>query len=165
MKQWYLLYCKRSEQQRAKMHLENQGVECYYPEIQIEKMVRGKRQVKKEPLFPSYIFARFDVEQGPTFTTIRSTRGVVDFVRRGALPQILQGDLIVTLKDLETEREGLMQAGLPEKGDTVNVATGQFAGMEAIYQEPDGERRSILLVNMLSKQVEVTVDNKDLDLQ
>tara|TARA_Y100001956_G_scaffold75408_1_gene83348 strand:- start:3380 stop:3877 length:498 start_codon:yes stop_codon:yes gene_type:complete len=165
MKEWYLLYCKRSEQQRAKLHLENQGVECYYPETQIEKIVRGKRQVKTEPLFPSYIFARFDVEQGPTFTTVRSTRGVVDFVRRGSLPQVLQGDLILTMKEIEKLQAAPTQDALPEKGDAVNVLTGQFAGIEAIYQEPDGETRSILLVNMLSKQVEVTVDNKDIDLQ
>lgn len=164
MKQWYLLYCKRNEQQRAKLHLENQGVECYYPETQIEKVVRGKRKVSTEPLFPSYIFARFDVEQGPTFTTVRSTRGVVDFVRRGALPQVLQGDLIFTLKEFEKLQVIQKADILPEKGDTVKVVTGQFAGIEAIYQEPDGETRSILLVKMLTKQVEVTVHNKDLDL-
>jgi transcriptional antiterminator RfaH len=43
--------------------------------------------------------------------------------------------------------------------------SGQFAGIEAIYQEADGETRSILLVKMLSKQVEVTVENKDLELK
>ncbi|MFB9214639.1 transcription/translation regulatory transformer protein RfaH [Vibrio sinaloensis] len=164
MKQWYLLYCKRNEQQRAKLHLENQGVECYYPETYVEKIVRGKRQSKKEPLFPSYIFARFDTEQGPTFTTVRSTRGVVDFVRRGATPQVIQGDLVFTLKGIEQAQQCLKQGCLPEKGDTVKVANGQFAGIEAIYQQADGERRSILLVNMLSKQVEVTVDNQDLEV-
>ncbi|MBB1315425.1 transcription termination/antitermination NusG family protein, partial [Aliivibrio sp. SR45-2] len=41
MKQWYLLCCKRGDQQRAKLHLENQNVECFYPEIDVEKMIRG----------------------------------------------------------------------------------------------------------------------------
>ncbi|UUM29920.1 transcription/translation regulatory transformer protein RfaH [Vibrio japonicus] len=163
MKQWYLLYCKRSEQQRAKMHLENQGVECYYPETQVEKITRGKRQIKPEPLFPSYVFARFDAELGPTFTTIRSTRGVVDFVRMGPHPQILQDSLIETLKEIE-QLQQQMQSDLPSEGDVIRVASGQFSGMEAIYKEPDGETRSILLVKMLSKPVEVSVDNKHLDI-
>lgn len=60
MKRWYLLYCKRGEQQRAKMHLENQSVECFYPEVCVEKILRGKRQMVQEPLFPSYMFVRFD---------------------------------------------------------------------------------------------------------
>lgn len=145
------------------MHLENQGVECYYPETQVEKITRGKRQIKPEPLFPSYVFARFDAELGPTFTTIRSTRGVVDFVRVGPHPQILQDSLIETLKEIE-QLQQQMQSDLPSEGDVIRVASGQFSGMEAIYKEPDGETRSILLVKMLSKPVEVSVDNKHLDI-
>lgn len=164
MKQWYLLYCKRSEQQRAKMHLENQGVECYYPETQVEKITRGKRQIKSEPLFPSYVFARFDAKQGPTFTTIRSTRGVVDFVRMGPHPQILQDNLIDTLKEIEQLQQQVLSDNLPSEGDVIRVASGQFSGMEAIYKEPDGETRSILLVKMLSKPVEVSVENKHLEI-
>ncbi len=67
------------------MHLENQSVECFYPEVCVEKILRGKRQMVQEPLFPSYMFVRFDFENGPSFTTVRSTRGVVDFVRLGPL--------------------------------------------------------------------------------
>lgn len=164
MKQWYLLYCKRSEQQRAKVHLENQGVECYYPEIQIEKITRGKRQVKSEPLFPSYVFARFDVKLGPTFTTIRSTRGVVDFVRVGPHPQVLQDSLIDTLRDIEQLQGQTHSDSVPDRGDVIQIAGGQFSGMEAIYQEPDGETRSILLVKMINNPVEVCIDNKHLDI-
>ena len=62
MKRWYLLYCKRGDQKRAQQHLENQGVECFYPQIDVKKVVRGKEKQVKEPLFPSYIFVRFDYE-------------------------------------------------------------------------------------------------------
>ncbi|RJX74247.1 transcription/translation regulatory transformer protein RfaH [Vibrio sinensis] len=164
MKQWYLLYCKRGEQQRAKQHLENQGVESYYPQIEVEKILRGKRHKKLEPLFPSYMFVRFDYEQGPSFTTIRSTRGVVDFIRQGSYPQPIEGDLIFTLKQLEAQIEPKSEVVLPEKGQILRVASGQFAGIDAIYQEPDGETRSILLVNMISRHVPMSIDNKDLGL-
>ncbi len=162
MNNWYLLYCKRGEQARAKLHLEHQGVECYYPQITIEKIVRGKRQSKLEPLFPSYVFIRFDCEKGPTFTTVRSTRGVVDFVRQGATPQVLQSELIDTLKNVE-QQEVAPQTQGPEKGQTLRVRSGQFAGIDAIYQEPDGETRSILLVTLLNTPVEMSVDNQDIE--
>ncbi|MCW8332736.1 transcription/translation regulatory transformer protein RfaH [Vibrio sp. SCSIO 43135] len=164
MKRWYLLYCKRGEQLRAKLHLENQGVECYYPEIEVEKIVRGKRQTKTEPLFPCYVFVRFDFEIGPTFTTVRSTRGVVDFVRQGPQPQELQGDLVYGLKQIEREAVEPNTEALPEKGQTVRVKGGQFAGIEAIYQEADGEARSIMLVKMISQVVPMSIKNSDLDL-
>lgn len=164
MKRWYLLYCKRGEQSRAKQHLENQNVECFYPQIEVEKMVRGKCKVVEEPLFPSYIFVRFDYEEGPTFTTVRSTRGVVDFIRFGALPHEVQGDLVYELKEIEKETVELTQENLPEEGQTIRVKTGQFAGIDAIFQERDGEARSIMLVKMINQVVPVSIDNKDLDL-
>ncbi|MGL4829334.1 MAG: transcription/translation regulatory transformer protein RfaH [Vibrio sp.] len=164
MKRWYLLYCKRGEQQRAKIHLENQNVECFYPEVRVEKILRGKRQMVQEPLFPSYMFVRFDFEKGPSFTTVRSTRGVVDFVRLGSHPRELQGDLIFQLKQFDYEQLKGVSKQLPEKGQVVRVARGQFAGIEAIYQEPDGDARSIMLVKMISQQVPMSIDNSDWEI-
>ncbi|CAM2773823.1 transcription/translation regulatory transformer protein RfaH [Vibrio rarus] len=163
MKRWYLLYCKRGDQQRAQLHLENQGVEVYYPKLITEKVIRGKRTQKMEPLFPSYMFIQFDYEQGPSFTTIRSTRGVADFIRTGQYPTELQGDLILTLKDLEDGQQ-VIESEMPSQGDCVEIKSGQFAGVDAIYQEPDGDKRSILLITLINKKVEVVVDNQDLGL-
>jgi len=165
MKRWYLLYCKRGEQVRAKTHLENQGVECYYPEVEVEKIVRGKRQTVQEPLFPSYMFVRFDFEQGPGFTAVRSTRGVTDFIRFGAQPKELQGDLIHDLKQLNSRLQSEVTSKVPKKGQILKVTGGQFSGIEAIYQEPDGERRSMMLIKLINQPVMMSIDNKDLDLK
>ncbi|MBL4277908.1 transcription/translation regulatory transformer protein RfaH [Vibrio fluvialis] len=166
MKRWYLLYCKRGEQLRAKMHLENQGVECFYPEIEVEKIRRGKRQTVKEPLFPSYMFVRFDFNVGPSFTTVRSTRGVSDFIRFGSEPKELQGDLIYDLKQLESSAKSeTPSVELPKPGQEIEVKGGQFCGLKVIYQEPDGETRSIMLVKMISQPVALSIDNKHLDFK
>ncbi|SHF67524.1 transcription/translation regulatory transformer protein RfaH [Vibrio gazogenes] len=163
MKQWYLLYCKRGEQQRAKCHLENQGVECYYPEIKVEKILRGKKQTLLEPLFPSYMFVCFDYENGPSFVSVRSTRGVADFIRFGQHPKEVSAALIDHLKILESNTQSLQQS-MPQCGQVIRVKGGQFAGIDAIYQEADGETRSIMLVKMISQTVAMSFDNRDLEL-
>ena len=161
-----MLSCKRGEQLRAKIHLENQGVECFYPEIEVEKIRRGKRQTVKEPLFPSYMFVRFDFNVGPSFTTVRSTRGVSDFIRFGSEPKELQGDLIYDLKQLESSAKSeTPSVELPKPGQEIEVKGGQFCGLKAIYQEPDGETRSIMLVKMISQPVALSIDNKHLDFK
>ncbi|MBD1571871.1 transcription/translation regulatory transformer protein RfaH [Vibrio sp. S17_S38] len=160
MKSWYLLYCKRGEQQRAKLHLENQSLNCYYPEVEIEKVVRGSRKTLNEPLFPSYVFIQFDEEVGPSFTTIRSTRGVVDFVRFGGLPTKVPDTLIIELKKIENHND--VVSTLPKAGDVVQVSGGQFSGFDAIYKESDGEKRSILLVTLINQQVKVQISNSDI---
>ena len=93
---WYLLYCKRSEQTRAEQHLSRQGVKCYSPSVMVEKIRRGKKSAQSEPLFPNYLFVTFDPEK-ITFTTIRSTRGVANFVRIGSNPCQVPLELIKSL--------------------------------------------------------------------
>ncbi|MBV7298613.1 transcription/translation regulatory transformer protein RfaH [Enterovibrio paralichthyis] len=160
MNPWYLLYCKRSEQQRAEQHLKRQGVDCYYPQVSVEKVRRGKRSSELEPLFPNYVFASFDPEK-ISFTTVRSTRGVVDFVRQGATPILVSRELLINLmskEDSDEQRQTLSEVFKP--GDTVEVLSGHYAGTDAIYKEPDGERRAILLINLLNKGVEVSAEYK-----
>ncbi|WP_325205819.1 transcriptional regulator [Vibrio sp. 03_296] len=54
---------------------------------------------------------------------------------------------------------------MPKPGDSIKVKSGQFAGIEAIFQEQDGETRSIMLVKMISQTVPVSIENSDLELK
>lgn len=101
---WYLLYCKRGQLQRAREHLERQSVNCLMPTIALEKIIRGKRTMVSEPLFPNYLFIEFDPEVIHT-TTISATRGVNNFVRFGALPAIVPRRSSISF--LSTNRKGL----------------------------------------------------------
>lgn len=157
MESWYLLYCKRGQLLRAKEHLERQEVNCLSPMIVLEKILRGKRTTVREPLFPNYLFIEFDPEAIHT-TTISSTRGVSHFVRFGATPATVPSAVI---EALETDVPQIMlDPETPLNGDEVVITEGTFEGFSAIFAEPDGETRSILLLNLLNKQVMRSVDNK-----
>ncbi|ROR04666.1 transcription/translation regulatory transformer protein RfaH [Erwinia sp. JUb26] len=156
MESWYLLYCKRGQLLRAKEHLERQDVHCFSPMIALEKIVRGKRTQVNEPLFPNYMFIEFNPEAIHT-TTISATRGVSHFVRFGNLPAIVPLTVIGALQN-EPVLTGFDE-GTAQPGDTVVITEGAFEGLQAIYTEPDGETRSILLLNLLNKQVIRSVGN------
>lgn len=158
MESWYLLYCKRGQILRAQEHLERQEVNCLTPMIKIEKIVRGKRTAVDEPLFPNYMFVKFDPETIHT-TTINSTRGVSHFVRFGSLPATVPGDVIEQL--INHAPENITDPDTPYAGDRVVITEGAFEGLEAIFSEPDGEARSMLLLNLLNKQVMQSVKNTD----
>ncbi len=38
MMDWYLAYCRPREEHRASLHLRNQGVESYYPQVEVTKL-------------------------------------------------------------------------------------------------------------------------------
>lgn len=157
MESWYLLYCKRGQLVRAQEHLVRQEVNCLSPIITLEKIVRGKRIAVDEPLFPNYLFVEFDPERIHT-TTISATRGVSHFVRFGALPALIPLQVIEELQAHGNEHYVDPQTPLP--GDTVLITNGVFEGLQAIYTEPDGETRSMLLLNLINKQVSQSIDNR-----
>jgi transcriptional antiterminator RfaH len=163
MKAWYLLYCKRHEQIRAEIHLKNQGVDCYYPKFRVNKIKKGKIISSTEALFPSYIFIQFDYEIGPSFTSIRSTRGVVDFVRKGNVPIEVEASLITSLENLTVKAN--VEQPPPQCGDVIKIKRGQFSGVEAVFYESDGDARSIMLIKLINTQTKVSIENKDIDFQ
>ena len=159
MQAWYLLYCKRGQLQRAQEHLERQSVNCLTPVITLEKMQRGRRTTVSEPLFPNYLFVEFDPEVIHT-TTISATRGVSHFVRFGAHPARVPSSVIHQLSVYQ-QPEDITDPETPYAGGGVVLAEGAFGGLPAIFAEPGGEARSMLLLSLLNKEVLQSVKNTD----
>lgn len=158
MQAWYLLYCKRGQLQRAQEHLQRQAVDYLMPTITLEKIVRGRRILASEPLFPNYLFVEFDPEIIHT-TTIKATRGVSHFVRFGACPVIVPAAVIHQVSVCKPE--SITDPDTPFAGDRVVITEGIFEGLQAIFAEPDGETRSVLLLNLLSREVLQSIKNTD----
>ena len=60
---WYVVATKLRLETLAKKHLENQGYEVFLPRIsQIRKHARKIEKVLK-PLFPGYLFIRFNPKE------------------------------------------------------------------------------------------------------
>ncbi len=156
MKSWYLLYCKRGQVFRAQEHLERQKVSFLTPLVTVEKCLRGRRIQVEEPLFPNYLFIHFDPEMIHT-TCIKATRGVRDFVRFGNQLAVVP-DIVVTQIQQRTFDKSV-DFRIPTPGDLVSITDGPFVGLQAIYSQPDGEMRSILLMNLLHQQVSKSFDN------
>ncbi len=123
-----------------------------------EKIVRGKRTAVSEPLFPNYLFVEFDPEVIHT-TTINATRGVSHFVRFGASPAIVPSAVIHQLSVYKPK--DIVDPATPYPGDKVIITEGAFEGFQAIFTEPDGEARSMLLLNLINKEIKHSVKNTE----
>ncbi|MGL4859821.1 MAG: transcription/translation regulatory transformer protein RfaH [Enterobacteriaceae bacterium] len=156
MQSWYLIYCKRGQLTRAQQHLHNQQVTSFSPIIELEKMVRGKRQIVHEPLFTNYLFIQFDPQEIHT-TTISATRGVSHFVRFGASPAQVPEEIIEILQ--KNPPLSQVDPSIPNPGDKVEINEGILQGLTAIYAEPDGETRSILLINIMNRETRQSISN------
>ena len=163
---WLLLQTKSREEVRAQEHLQNQGCCIFCPHIEVEKISRGKRQVQQEPLFPGYLFLKVQDEQqqGATYTSIRSTRGVSKIVRFGEAYTKLPQALIDSIEARISNTHEPLSSNMPQKGEKVTINDGAFKGMEAVYQQADGAMRSMVFINLLHQQTLLAIDNVALSL-
>ena len=138
-------------------NLERQGYECYLPQMRIERVRRRKAEIATEPMFPRYLFVRLDSsDQGKSWSPIRSTLGVSQLVHFGARAAKVGDELV----DLLRQRErSLPTEAMFTSGDSVFITDGPFAGIEAIYQTVDAERRAFILLDILSKPVSMQIDS------
>jgi len=153
---WYLVHTKPRQEDVALTNLERQGYECYLPQMRIERIRRRKAEVATEPMFPRYLFIRLDSsDQGKSWSPIRSTLGVSQLVHFGARAAKVDDALV----DLLRQREQAMPLNaMFTNGDSVIITDGPFAGIEAIYQTADAERRAFILLEILSKPVSMQID-------
>ena len=154
---WYVIHTKPRQEQRALLNLEQQGYECYLPTLAVEKIRQGTLTVEEEPLFPRYLFIRLDQgASAKSWSPIRSTKGVSRLVAFGSEPARVDQQLIETLQQRHATTSNQPQK-LFNPGERVVITDGPFAGLEAVYQMTDGERRAMVLIELLSKPTRLTV--------
>jgi transcriptional antiterminator RfaH len=153
---WYLVHTKPRQEDVALANLQRQGYACYLPQMRIERIRRRKVEIATEPMFPRYLFIRLDSsDQGKSWSPIRSTLGVSQLVHFGARAAKVADSLV----DLLRQRERTLPTeAMFHSGDSVVIADGPFAGIEAIYQTADAERRAFILLEILAKPVSMHID-------
>jgi transcriptional antiterminator RfaH len=154
---WYLIYTKPRQEKCALQNLEEQGYQCYMPLLPKEKLRQGALAVTDEPLFPRYLFISLAQDfMAKSWSPIRSTKGVSRLVRFGAEPARVDDALVELLRSYEArvleQPERLFKAG-----ERVQLTEGPFAGIQGIYQMADGDRRVMVLIELMSKKVTLQV--------
>ena len=153
--QWYLVYTKPRQEKFALENLQRQGYQCYLPTLPSEKLCQGLLTIVDEPLFPRYLFIRLGQGYAArSWAPIRSTKGVSRLVTFGTDPVRVDDDLIELLR---IQEDSVQPKRMFRSGDRVRVTEAPFAGIEGIYHMADGERRVMVMIEMLSKPVVVRV--------
>jgi transcriptional antiterminator RfaH len=162
---WYVIHTKPRQEQRALENLVNQGYQCYLPMLATEKLQRAALKVVQEPLFSRYLFIHLDTAQSSkSWAPIRSTQGVSRLVTFGSDPAKVDAELIEALR-LRIDGASGGPERLFKPGDRVQIRDGSFAGLDAVYQMQSGEDRAMVLIEILSKPVKLTLKPSSLRKQ
>ena len=153
---WHLVHTKPRGEARSLENLERQGFEVFLPMITLQKVRRGKLTSVTEPMFSRYLFIR-TTTLVQDLSLVRSTLGVIQLVRFGTVPAKVPNDWVESMRLQPAVHEKLFNAG-----DKLLIGNGMLKGLDAIYVQPDGETRAMVLINLLSKPHVVSYETANL---
>ena len=153
---WFLLQTKSKQEQRAAENLDRQSVTSFCPMIKVEKISRSRRVEALEVLFPGYLFVQLG-ETSVSATSVRSTRGVSHFVTTAGAPIKVPESLIDQLRERVAVNADVVASSLPKVGEEMEIIEGPFRGLNAVFSQPDGNSRALVLVTMLNQQVKASL--------
>ena len=149
MKSWYLIKTKSRQEHVATKNLENQDYSTYCPTVTIKN--------KHVVLFPGYLFIYLDKEN-ENWLPIRSTKGVLNFVRFGLNFAQVPDTIIKFLKANELiSKEKLNNLNRFKSGDKIQITDGVFKNCVAIFKSSKSQERVVLLMNILGQQQSITI--------
>jgi transcriptional antiterminator RfaH len=163
---WFAIHTRAGREQEAAAQLRNQGFEVYLPTM-LQRISHARRIVWQPRAFlPGYLFVHLAAEER-RWTSIRSTRGVITPVRFGAHYPAIDEAVIAAFRGRENDdghiepQTGGFKAPFRE-GQRVRVLDGAMADLEGVFACMRGEERALVFMQLLQRQVQVTVDTAQL---
>jgi len=161
--QWFLIYTKPHQEERAKENLENQGFETFLPMIAYKKIKQPKLYSLK-PIFPRYLFTKFNVEKN-NWAHIKSTRGVSHVIMFGDKLTEVPNSVVDFLKTKVDDNNVIkLKVTRPvfQKGDKLVINKGVFQGKEAKFLSMSGKERVRILLKLMNEIIITEVPGHDI---
>jgi transcription antitermination factor NusG len=154
--QWYALHVRPRFEKHVQTHLEDKGYEVFYPTYTSTRQWSDRVKSLSFPLFPGYVFCRFNVHAR---LPILITPGVNQVVGSGKTP--------ITVDEAElTAIRRVMESGVAAQpwpylkvGETVQIENGPLEGLMGIVTRIKSSERLVVSVSLLMRSVAVELDS------
>jgi transcriptional antiterminator RfaH len=160
---WFCLHTKPLKEEQVAAYCAAQlGLQTYFPKLRQFRVIRRKRQFVTRPLFPRYLFCRFD--PATLFRAVRYAPDMLAIVSNGAVPTVVADGLIESLQGWAgTELDIITLQPAFRIGDHVEVTAGPMQGFSGtILNEPEERARVTILLSFLQNGAHLTVPRSDL---
>lgn len=152
--QWFVICTKPNQEVRASVEVARQGFEVYFPVEQRLRRKKGLDVRETHPLYPRYIFARFD-RGVPGWQPIRNTRGVSQIISEpDGRPIPLKDSIMETIKAYREPEEPVETQTPLEAGSSVVITNGPLAGLSGLFVA-NKKARVTCLLEIMGKSIEV----------
>lgn len=152
---WYALQVRSRKEGYIASQIQGQGFECLLPTYKSIRKWSDRVKELEQPLFPGYLFCRFDFQNRRSVIT---TPGVLQIVGFGKTATPVADEEIHALQ-LAASSEVVKQPWpYLEVGQRVQVIYGNLTGLEGILVNVKGNHRVVLSVTLLQRSVAMEVE-------
>jgi transcription antitermination factor NusG len=160
LKRWFAVYTASNHEKRVAQYLEMKEIETFLPLYRVTRRWKNRTTVKLDlPLFPGYIFARFDPAQRSRIVEVPMVYSIVS--HRGTPTPLADEELAKLRVVLETRQ--VHPYPYIKVGNRVRVRSGPLGGLEGIVVRTYGGLSVVLSVDMIQKSVAVHVEADELE--
>ena len=152
---WFALTTRTGQEKLALRALQGLGYEGFQPTRTVRRRWSDRFKEIEAPLFPGYVFCRFDPHNRLPVLKAPGVTAIVTF-----------GKTILPVDELEIEAiRRLVASGFPlypapflKAGQRVRIEEGALAGIEGILMEVRNKRRVVASISLLQRSVSVEID-------
>ena len=152
---WYAVRVKSRSEKLVATMAHQRGFEEFLPVYECRRRWSDRMKSVEMPLFPGYLFCRFDPEHRLPLLTIP---GVLHIVGLGRVPIPCDDTEIAALQAASSS--GLQAEPWPylKVGERLRLDCGPLAGVEGLLIEIRKSYRLVLSVTLLNRSVAVEID-------
>ena len=152
---WYALQCWVRKESLIVTQLETQGFDCFLPKYKSVREWSDRKKEVEQPLFPGYVFCRFEYSQRRPIVV---TPGVLQVVGCGRTPMPVEQREIEAIQLAIASEVPTQPWPYLAIGERVRIHTGKLSGLEGILVNFKGNHRVVLSVSLLQRSVALEVD-------
>jgi transcriptional antiterminator NusG len=155
---WFGIRVKPRGEVRASDNLSLRGYEPFLPARRVRRRWSDRFKVLEEPLFPGYLFCRFDASER---IRILESPGVIQVIGIGRTPIPIDETEIGAIQTLVASQALLTPWPYLQTGRTIRIDTGPLAGIQGIVIRSEvGNPRVVVSVTLMQRSVAAEVDRE-----
>jgi len=152
---WYVVQSKPREEERALHFLQEKGFHAYLPRMEVVKMRGFKNTKTQKPLFPGYLFCRFNI--GANLAHVRWTQGVKKILPENVNPISVENEVVEAIRSLE-HTDGIIRKQPLKKNDRIRIARGPMKDVIGIFEYWASDRKRVrVLLNFITYHASVNL--------
>jgi transcription antitermination factor NusG len=152
---WFAVQVRTRRERSIASLLSGKGFKTLLPLYEIQKRRRGRAEVLLAPLFPGYVFCKFDVTKR---LPILISPGVISVVGQGRIPTPIDPAEMSAIQTLVSSGVSVEPWPYLEVGQRVRIEDYSLQGMEGILIAFKGSRRIVVSVSLLRRSVALEID-------